>query len=175
MPRNPGFTLVELMVATSVLGICACIALPSMGGLVERQRTSAAMNALMTHMALARIAAITYRTPAVLCPSTTGDACDAGTDWSGGWMLFLDANANRQRDTDEDIVRVEADPTSRHLAITSTSGRTTLRYLPDGRAAGTNLTLSICNRRAELLGQVVVNGMGRPRSDRPAIPTPCPT
>jgi len=69
---------------------------------------------------------------------------------------------------------VDLAPTSRHLRVVSTTGRQQLRYLPDGRSAGTNLTISICNPKGELLGAVIVNNMGRARSERPKVPTACP-
>ena len=89
-------------------------------------------------------------------------------------MLFLDDDGNRKPDANEEILRVDLDPTSRHLRVVSTIGRQQLRYLPDGRSAGTNLTISICNNQQQLLGKVIVNNMGRPRSQRPKAATPCP-
>ena len=74
----------------------------------------------------------------------------------------------------DEILRVDLEPTSRHLRVVSTVGRQQLRYLPDGRSAGTNLTISICNKGGELLGKVIVNNMGRPRSERPKRPAACP-
>ena len=174
MRRRAGFTLIELATTISVVAILAGIAAPSFAAFVERQRASAAMNSLMTHMALARMSAITRNRRAVLCPSVDGQHCGVGTDWSNGWMLFMDDDGNHEPDAMEDVVRVEQEPTSRHLRVISTTGRQQLRYLPDGRSAGTNLTISICNQRQELLGQVIVNNVGRPRSDRPKAPTPCP-
>ena len=175
MPHRPaGFTLIELAVTVSILSLLAGIALPSMSGFVERQRTSAAITSLTTHMQLARMAAVARNRRAVLCPTGDGSTCEAGTDWSRGWMLFVDDDGNRKPDAGDDILRVDLEPTSRHLRIASSTGRQQLRYLPDGTSAGTNLTLSICNARGELLGQVIVNNAGRPRSERPARPLPCP-
>ena len=76
--------------------------------------------------------------------------------------------------TSDEILQVDLEPTSRHLRIVSTTGRPQLRYLPDGRSAGANLTISICTRTQELLGQVIVNNMGRLRSERPTAPAACP-
>ncbi len=169
-----GFTLIEAMISVSVLGILAGVAAPAFASLIEHQRTSAAIGSLTTNMALARMAAITRNRRAVLCPSLDGSQCRADTDWSGGWMLFLDDDGNRKPDTGEEVLRVDLTPTSRHLRVVSTKGRHQLRYLPDGRSAGTNLTISICNPNGELLGAVIVNNMGRPRSQRPKAATPCP-
>ena len=169
-----GFTLIELMVTLSIICILAGVAMPSLGTFVEHQRTSAAISSLTTHMALARMAAISRNRRAVLCPSSDGEQCEPGTDWSRGWMLFLDDDGNRKPDANDEILHVDLEPTSRHLRVASTNGRPQLRYLPDGRSAGTNLTISICNNQQQLLGQVIVNNMGRPRSELPKAPTPCP-
>ena len=174
MRRSAGFTLIELATTMSVVAILAGIAAPSFAGFIERQRASAAITSLMSHMALARVAAISRNQRAVLCPTSDGAHCESSTDWSQGWMLFLDEDGNRMLDGSDEVVRVDLEPTSRHLRVASTTGRQQLRYLPDGRSAGTNLTISICNQTGNLLGSVIVNNMGRPRSERPKVKTPCP-
>lgn len=169
-----GHTLVELGLVLATLGICAALAVPAMGSLLERHRATAAMDALATQLQLARMAAITYRQPAVLCPSSDGTGCDGLPDWSGGWLLFLDADGNRQPDAGEEVIRVERAPTSRHLRVLATAGRRQVRYTPDGRSAGSNVTISVCGADGLLLGAVIVNNMGRPRRFRPVSPQPCP-
>lgn len=175
MPKRPaGFTLIELLATTSILAIVAGIALSPMSALIERHRASATASSLIAHMQLARMAAVSRNRRAVLCPSSDGAHCDGGTDWSPGWLLFVDDDGNRRPDAADEILRVEQEPTSRHLRIVSSAGRQQLRYLPDGTSGGSNLTLSICNQRGELLGRVIVNNVGRPRSERPSAPLPCP-
>lgn len=169
-----GFTLIELTTTVAVLAICAGVALPSLRSFLEQQRTLAAISSLTTHMSLARMTAISRNQRAVLCPSSDGASCEAGTDWSTGWMLFVDEDGNRRPDSSDEILRVDLEPTSRHLRVVSTVGRQQLRYLPDGRSAGSNLTLSICNRQGEVLSRVIVNNMGRPRSERPKQAMACP-
>ena len=174
MRRSAGFTLIELATTMSVVAILAGIAAPSFAGFIERQRASAAITSLMSHMALARVAAISRNQRAVLCPSSDGVHCEASTDWSQGWMLFVDEDGNRRPDGSDDILRVDLEPTSRHLRVVSTRGREQLRYLPDGRSAGSNLTISICNDRSEVLARVIVNNAGRPRSERAEAGQACP-
>ena len=175
MRRNTqGFTLVEAMVAMAVLTICTTVAIPALGGLLQHQRASAATSALTSQLQLARMAAVTYRQPAVLCPSRGGGACDGTTDWSGGWLVFMDPNGNRELDPGEDIVRVESTPSSRTLRLVGSEGRPQVRYMPDGRSAGSNITISVCSEDGSLLRSVIVNNAGRPRVARPATPGPCP-
>jgi len=169
-----GMALVELAVVVSILAVLTAVALPAFGGMLERQRARAAMGALSTQMQLTRMAAITHRRPAVLCPSRGGDACDGGTDWGGGWLVFLDRDGNQQPDSGDEILRSEPAPTGTAIRLVGTAGRPRLRYLPDGRSAGSNLTISVCNTEGDLLGAVVVNNVGRPRSVRPADPASCP-
>lgn len=175
MPRSPaGFTLIELLATTSILAIVAGVAASPMNALLERYRATTVASSLVTHMQLARMAAVNHGRRTVLCPSSDGARCDAGTDWSPGWLLFVDQDGNRQADATDAILRVDRQPTSRHLRIISSAGRQQLRYLPDGTSGGSNLTLSICSQDGELLGRVIVNNVGRPRTERPTTPLPCP-
>lgn len=169
-----GFTLIELIITLAVTAILAGIATPSMAGLIEYQRTTAAISSLTTHMQLARMAAVSRNRRAVLCPSGDGRICAIGTDWSSGWILFIDEDGNRRPDQADDILRTDLQPVSAHLRVVSSRGRQQLRYLPDGSSAGSNLTLSICNPAGRLLGQVIVNNAGRPRSTLFKSALPCP-
>ena len=104
-----------MLVGAFILATLAIIALPSMDGLLERQRTRAATYALLNNLALARLTAVNRRSIAALCPSTDGATCARSSDWSDGWLLFLDRDGNRRPDTAGDIVRQDIPPASRHI------------------------------------------------------------
>ena len=125
-----------------------------------------------TGQAMARGSAIMRRQPVVVCPRDRAFTCRADSDWSQGWLMFFDADGNRQPDSRQDILRDENAPIHPSLRIVSSAGRTQLRYLPDGRSAGSNLSVRLC-REDKLLAQVIVNNTGRIRSETASGSTPC--
>ncbi|HEY4529332.1 MAG TPA: GspH/FimT family pseudopilin [Luteimonas sp.] len=172
--KATGFTLIEVVVTVSVMSTLLAVGLPAFAGLLQNQRTSVALASLVSQMSHARLAAVKHRRPTILCPSTSGTQCDGGSDWAGGWIVFVERGDRTRPSRPSDLLQVESVPVSRHLRIASTSGRSFLRYLPDGRSAGSNLTIVVCTREGERLGAVVVNNAGRPRVERGSTGAPCP-
>lgn len=168
-----GFTLFELSVTVAVLGILASVALPSLAALLDHQRTSATLSSLAGHLQAARLEAIRHRTPVIICPTVDGAACATGGDWSSGWLMFVDrGDLIPQQD---DVLRMDLSPLTRDLKVRGTSGRALVRYLPDGRSAGSNVTITVCDRADRRLGAVIVNNAGRPRIERESTDLPCPS
>ena len=170
--RPSGFSLVEALTVMAITAIGLVIGVPSFQGMNERARVSSAMHLLTAHMASARSTAITYRIPTVVCPSNRAGGCRTDGDWSEGWLMFFDKDGNRRPDTREDILRDENAPIHPSLRILSSSGRAQLRYLPDGRSSGSNLTVRLCREDA-LLAQIIVNNAGRVRSETTSGTRPC--
>lgn len=167
-----GFSLIEALVIMAISAIGLLIGVPSYRTLMDHQRTSSAMHLLTAHMASARNTAISYRIPTVVCPSNRAGGCRTDGDWSQGWLMFFDADGNRQPDAREDVLRDENAPIHPSLRIVSSKGRPQLRYLPDGRSSGSNITVRLC-RNEVLLGQVIVNNVGRARSEMASGSKPC--
>ena len=167
-----GFSLVEALTVMAITTIGLPVGAPSLQGMSERARVSSAMHLLTAHMASARSTAITYRIPTVVCPSNRSGGCRTDGDWSQGWLMFFDKDGNRQPDVREDILRDENAPIHPSLRILSSTGRPQLRYLPDGRSSGSNITVRLC-REDELLAQIIVNNAGRVRSETVSGTKPC--
>lgn len=168
-----GFTLLEALACVAVIGTLAALAVPALSKLLLQQRVLTTQHALIAHLHLARTTAIWRRKKTLICPSSNGRQCINASNWSAGWLVFLDPDGNGQPDQDTDIIRFTAHPTSVHLLVHSSPGRSNVRYLPDGRSAGSNTTLSICDSAGVAQAQIIINNAGRVRSTKPGISQSC--
>ena len=158
-----------------VLGVLLAFAVPSFSAMLERNRSLAAFHQLTASMAGARLAAVRTGEPVTLCPTREGLRCRRDLVWDDGWMSFRDSQRGEHPARASDVI--EHVPLARsQITVRSTRGRHRLRFQPTGWASGANLSLRICTRtQARLLGAVVVNNAGRPRSERQAAgPASCP-
>ena len=176
MPRpNRGFTLVELLVVVIVLGVLLGLAAPAFSAMLERNRAMATFHQLTASLASARLAAVRAGYPVSVCPTQDGQRCRRDLVWDDGWMIYLDPARNDHPATTNDIVQ-HVDGPGGPITVRSSVGRNRIRFQPTGWASGANLSLRICSRtQARLLGAVVVNNAGRPRTERQdAPPASCP-
>lgn len=117
-----GFTLIEVMVTVAILALLLGLAAPSFTPLLERWRVQQAVGAMTGTMQLARSEAIKRGGNIII-------QANIGTDWSTGWHVFFDANANRTQDTcipgtspNECDLQVSGAPTALEIKLSSSTG-----------------------------------------------------
>lgn len=162
---SPGFTLGEALIAIAIIAAMITVAIPSFTKLLDHQRAAASIHAIAAQFAIARSTAITRRIPVSVCPSRGDGTCRNDWDWSEGWLMYLDPERKGQPMQTADILRNERSPAAGSVSILSSSGRRAIRFQPNGRTSGSNITVKIC-RNGRLLGKVVINNAGRVRSER---------
>lgn len=166
--RLHGFTLVELLMTLAVMAVLVTFAVPSFHNLMDSSKLTAASNALLSSMHLARSEAIKRGNRVVLCKTSDGLICAERGGWEQGWMVFHDVNNNGERDRNEAVIQ-RIQPLAASLRLT---GNTTVaKYVSFLSTGGTKLvgggfqagTLTVCNRSAGEARQIVLNAVGRPR------------
>lgn len=169
-----GFTLAELMVTLAVLAVTVTMGVPAFAGVVQRAREANAYHLLTASLASARLAAVKTGAPVTVCPSNDGATCRRDLVWEGGWIVYSDpARSEQPANAAAVLQRIEG--IGAGVALRSTRGRHRVRFTPDGWSYGSNLSIRLCREDgARLLGKVVVNNAGRPRSERAEAGTDCP-
>ncbi|MBS0366587.1 MAG: GspH/FimT family pseudopilin [Proteobacteria bacterium] len=92
MKRAAGFTLVELMMALTVISILLAIGIPSFRYVTNANRAAAEVNGLVGDLMYARTEAVRQGTNVVVCVSADGQSCTNAVTWQGGWVVCA-ANA----------------------------------------------------------------------------------
>jgi type IV fimbrial biogenesis protein FimT len=93
-----GFTLVEMMVALSLVGILSMIAVPSFRDYLRNAEVGEVVNQFTEPLATARNKISSTVPLAVAIPN------GANQKWEDGWIIFLDKNNNFSIDADEEII-----------------------------------------------------------------------
>lgn len=168
---SAGFTLVEAMVAITVVAVVATLGLPAFVATLGAARASTTLHLLSADLAMARGTAVMRHANVVACPAdaTGGPGC-GGMDWSSGWRVFVDADGDLQPDADG-LLRTTTPPAPDRMRLVA--NRSHLRYLKDGRSPHSNQTIVACSDD-RLLARLVVNNLGRVRTVREDGAAPCP-
>lgn len=146
-----GFTLVEAMMAITVMAILMAIAVPSFKDASLSSQLRASANDLAAGTYLARSEALKRNAVVTLCASSDGETCAASGGWEQGWIVLSGGPLKAH----------PAAPTG--LKITA-GGITSLSFQPTAVGA-TAATFTVC-RATPRVGReervVTIDATGRP-------------
>jgi type IV fimbrial biogenesis protein FimT len=169
--RRRGFTLVELAVVLAIAAVTMSVALPDLRQMIRSQQLKAAVGDLFGAIDLARTQAIARGRKVMLVPADS-----AAVDWSGGWVVFVDADGDRRPGGAEEVI-MRHEALAPGIAVdgvfSSQQGAAYLAYNSMGRSCSD--TSSLAARWGTLslaMGQqrrrIKINMLGRARICDPA-------
>jgi type IV fimbrial biogenesis protein FimT len=170
--RSRGFTLMELMIVIALAAVILGVGVPSFREFLRNNKMASVANDLLGGIQTARTEAIKRQLPTggiAICPSDNPDddaatCLDDDVQQFNGWIAFVDADNNCERDTDtEDLIRtgsrVDLDNTPASYVNSASNGScisfasTGFMRTDTGRPAATRTVY--CDER----GNVVQPGM----------------
>ncbi|WP_370981556.1 GspH/FimT family pseudopilin [Agaribacterium sp. ZY112] len=89
-----GLTLLELIVAMAVLAIITSLAAPAMTGMIRGNELRGDLNTLKSSIAFARTEAVSLKEQVALCATTDATSCATSSDWSAGWLIYVDKSGD---------------------------------------------------------------------------------
>lgn len=165
-PAQPGFTLIEVMIAVAILGMTLALAIPAYARMVDEGHATRTANRFHALLSVARMHAVQRGMKVTVCRSSDGRRCQYAGAWSAGAIVFEDHDQDNDRSRDERIIDVFEPADSAPYHVVGPYNRRTIGFHADGRSAGTNLTLRVCDARLDVVRHVIVSATGRPRTSR---------
>ena len=144
--KQRGFTLVELLVVITMMGILVVLAVPSFTSFLARRSVSSAIGDLAADFRYARTLALQRSMAIGICRSSDGATCATSGSWSDGWIIFEDwtPTVPPAVATGDKIVRVHG-PTGGVSSIHSITGAsatpTGVSFRAGGMATGAGANL----------------------------------
>jgi len=159
--KNEGYSLYELLMTTVLIALLLLIGIPSFSSMMARAEQRAEIDALFHAVHVARKESIMRRRVVSLCPSSDGDSCSPGSDWSAGWLMFenKDRDSPPIIDTGEPVLQYHR--VAPNIAIRANRRGFTLRATFLRATTGTLVVCDLKNRVSPRA--LVISYTGRPR------------
>lgn len=105
--RFYGFTLIEIMVSLTILGVLIAIAIPNFSNAIKRSRINAIRDELTASLQMARTEAIRRNVQIIIARNTVNCTFDMpdSQDWHCGWHLVVDSNNNGNVNAAEEVIQ----------------------------------------------------------------------
>lgn len=173
MKKSNGFTLIELMIVVTIVGILGMYVAPSFKVMLQNNSQATQVNSLIGALNLARSESIKSGFNVILCRSADSATCAAAGGWEQGWLIYVDIDGGNDLDVGEPILRVYSAISGRATLNPNNPYTNRVVYQPNGFTTVAGSFIHCDDRDADgdildgddfNLGRAVtINRTGRPR------------
>jgi type IV fimbrial biogenesis protein FimT len=161
---HQGFTLIEMLVAASILCIFAAMAVPNFTNFVHSSRLTSAATALVSDFEIARSEAARRNVTVTICPTSDGINCI--NDWTQRRVTFVESTADSAIGPTDEVLRVsDASYAKLTVAIGNpdvSTGSKYIRFRSTGFLDGVASSFSLCESGSTAEGRMVlISSSGR--------------
>jgi type IV fimbrial biogenesis protein FimT len=151
--KSDGFTIIELMITILVLAVLISLGAPNLYQMIVNNRLTTEVNSLVAGLQYARSEALRRNTVVTIGASST--------DWSSGWNVWIDTDADNAVDGTETLLRSQNSQASGYTIKPPSSVTTSpaaLRFNANGTIANASpLVTEVC--KSGSVGRVVTVSM----------------
>ena len=140
-----------MMTTIVVLAVMVLIALPSLAGLVRSSKVRGAQSELISSLMLARSEAAKRG----VTVSVAASVPTSGSEFSAGWTVWIDANANGAIDSGETVIRSYPD-IGTALSISSSASAVPISFASTGfLTPATAVNFKVCAKNDTTKGYAI--------------------
>lgn len=148
-----GFTLIELMITLTVLGLLVIVAVPAFRSMMMNNRLTSTSDAMVNYLNYARNIALNDAMSVKVCPLGALNSTTCGSDWNSGWIAVAQPVGKTPT-----LIKSQQNPASNPVTITSTAA--TVTFDTHGLAV-TQTNFKFCDSRgAQYARSVMVLATG---------------
>ena len=164
------------MVTLLLFAIILTVGVPSFREFTLTNQMATRVNALVSDLTYARSEAVKRNLRVTTCKSANPTAalatCTSGGGWEQGRIMFVDADADGQRDTGEILLRASQPFADGSTLRGNTNVQDRVAHIGTGRVAGSNGSLIFCDARITNFSAdkskarvIVISNTGRIRTE----------
>lgn len=162
MTTIKGFTLLELLITITILGLALSFGIDALTRRITQDQSAVTAQRLFHTLHFARLEAVKRNQIVGICG--TQDFKHCSTDWNSGFLVYVDTKQGEHTNTDTEKEILLVERYDKQLLKIDTGKTTVFKYAPNGRSL-TRGTIQI-QRNEQVYHSIILYNSGRARIEK---------